>query len=97
MAELFCHDGIQYDIGSGDGAAGTQHTEFKLIARKGEGRCTVAVRAVFRETGQNVNADLHVLFAGLSHDNALLNGIQNGLQLITDEHGHNRRRGFVGA
>ena len=57
-AQDLCHSGVQHDVGAGNGVAGPQHPEFKLIAGKGKGRSAVAVCGIPNESGKSRNTQL---------------------------------------
>src|SRR5699024_10582695 len=79
----------------GDGRA--QHPELELVAGKGEGGGAVAVGGVHVQVGQHVDAGLQLLFRRAGVVPALLNGGEDGLQLLSHEHGDDGGGRFVGA
>ena len=97
LLQLLGHDGVEHHVGAGDGLGGAQHTELELVAGEGQGRGAVAVRGVLGNLRQGVHADLQ-LPLGLVHIGlAVDDGIQDGRQLIAQEHGDDGRRGLVAA
>ena len=90
------HGAVQGDIGRSDGLGGAYGPELELVAGKGEGTGTVAIRVVARQGRQRGNADLHGRGSGvrgLFPDDAQ----QGFFQQIAEIHGNNRGRGFIGA
>ncbi len=65
LLQLLGHDGVQGDVGAGDGLGGAQHPELELVAGKGHGRGAVAVGVVLPDGGQHVHADLQGPLAGV--------------------------------
>ena len=90
------NSGVQHHVGAGNGVGGAQHTELKLIAGESEGRCTVTIRGIPRESGKHIHTQFHggLLSAGIG--GVALNGIQNCHQLIAEKNGHNSGRSLVG-
>ena len=59
VVEGFGHDGVEHRVGAGDGLAGGDGAELKLVAGEGEGRGAVAVAGIARELRQNADAQFH--------------------------------------
>ena len=75
--------------------AGSGHTEFKLVARKGKGGGAVPVRGIHPQGG-------HHAYAAFQHAHSpfliillALNGAQKLLQGVPQEHGDHRRGRFI--
>ena len=61
LAEFLGGDGVEHDVGAGDGDGRAQGAEFEFIPRKGEGGGAVAVGGVHVQVGQHVDAGLQGL------------------------------------
>ena len=74
--------------------AGAEHAELKLVARKGKGRCAVAVGGVAADARQHAQAGFQIGLFGLI---AFLvgDGLHNGGQFVAEEHRHNGGRRFA--
>ncbi|CDC68125.1 unknown [Oscillibacter sp. CAG:155] len=97
LLELLGHDGVQSDIGAGDGLGGTQHPELELVAGEGHGRGAVAVGVVLGNGGQHVHADLQRPLAGILVLRALDDGIHYAAQLVAQEDGQYGGRSLLSA
>ena len=97
LAQFLGHDGVQHHIGAGDGLGGAQHTEFELVAGKGQRRGAVAVRGVLGNVGHGIDANAQLLLGDIHVLRALNDRVQNGRQLITQKNGDDGRRGLVAA
>ena len=95
--QRLCHRCIEHNVGTGNGVGRTQHTELKFIAGERKGRGAVTVSGVLGESGQNINAQLHIDFLSSFVRLITFNGIQNRRQLITEEDGNNGGRCFIRA
>ena len=71
------HDGVDDDVRIGDGHGRAGRAEFKLIARKGEGRGTVAVGGVLGNAGQRFYAHVHGGFFTRDIGLVVLQRVQN--------------------
>ena len=96
-AQLFGHNGIQSDIGTGDGLGGAQHTQLELVAGEGQGAGTVAIRGVLGNGGHHVHANAQQALFRLRIVGPIDDGLDHGIQLIAQEDGNDGRRRFVGA
>ena len=97
LAELLSDCGVQHNVCARDVDRRAQRTELELVAGEGERRGTVAVGGVLRDSRQNCSAQIHLGLVNVGVVLAGLDGIQNSLQLIADEHGDDRRRRLVRA
>lgn len=97
LAQLVGHDGIEHGVGAGDGLGGAQHTEFELVAGKGQRRGAVAVRGVLGNVGHGIDANAQFLLGDIHVLRALNDRVQNGRQLITQKNGDDGRRGLIAA
>ena len=93
--QRFRHGGVQHDVRARDAVGGTDHAELKLVARKRKRRGAVAVGRVPVELGQHIDAELHLRFGNARIRRIGFDRFQNAVQLISEEHGHDRGRGFV--
>lgn len=82
LAQRLSHGGIEHDVGAGNGIAGTQHPELKLVAGKGKGRGTVPVGGVPEEPGQHIRAQTELLFLHTVVGSILFHCLQHRRQLI---------------
>ena len=83
LTKLFSHNGVQNDIGIGDGLRRTQHTQLKLIAGEGQGRGAITVSSIFGNSRKNVYADAHHGLLGVRIDGIINDGFHYSGQLIT--------------
>ena len=97
LAQFLGHDGVQHHVGAGDGLGGAQHTEFELVAGKGQRRGAVAVRGVLGNVGHGIDANAQLLLGDIHVLRALNDRVQNGRQLITQKNGDDGRRGLIAA
>ena len=61
-AQLLRNDGIEHDIGTGDGKGGAEHPELELVAGECEGRGPVPVGCILGEMRKHVYSQLHFHF-----------------------------------
>ena len=94
--EGFRHNGIQHHVGFRTALARTGSAELELVARKGKGAGTVAVRSIAGQRRQHVRPNPHGtrLLAGLG--NPLFQLLDHVHQLVTQIHGHDGRGSLVG-
>ena len=86
LAQRLCDCGIEHDVGACDAVRGAEHTELELVARECKGRGTVTVGGVAREFRQHLYSELHYrLFRALVRL-VLLERLENGGQLVAEEH-----------
>ena len=97
LAELLSDCGVQHNCCACDVDRRAQRTELELVAGEGERRGTVAVGGVLAELGQDINAQVHLHLDGAGIGGIGADGINNGLQLLTDEDGNDGRGCLVGA
>ena len=97
LAELLGNCGIQHNICTRDVDGRTQRTELELVAGESKRRSTVAVGGVLRDRRKNSSAQIHLGLVNVGVILAGLDGIQNSLQLVADEHGDDSRRRLVRA
>ena len=97
LLELLGHDGVQGDVGPGDGLGGAQHPELELVAGEGHGGGPVPVRGVLADGGEHVHADLQGLLAGVLVLGALDDGLHHGVQLVPQEDGEDGGGRLLGA
>ena len=95
--QLFGNDGVQYDVGAGDGEHAAQHTEFKFIAGEGERRGSVSVGVILNQSRNGIVAYLDVAFRVAVVNLVCCNSFENCSQLSAKEHGYDSRRSFVSA
>ena len=96
-AKRIGHDGIENDIGAGDGLAGAKAAELKFIAGKRDGRGTVAVGGVLRNGGQDINADAQRALDAVSIIGVINNGVDDCRQLVAKIDRDNGRGRFLRA
>ena len=94
LLQFLCHDGVQGNIGAGDGLGGAKHPELELIAGEGHGRGSVPIGVVLRNGRHGVNADLKGAFALLLELRTVDNGLHDGIQIVAKKNGHYSRRGL---
>ena len=97
FVHAFCHDCIENHADAGAGLAGAGSAVLELRAGKGKGGRSVAVGTVARQRRQGVDADFHRRCASGRLQRALFNLLDNVGELIAEENGNNRRRGFSSA
>ena len=93
--QLFSNDGVQYNVGAGDGEHAAQHTEFKFIAGEGERRGSVSVGVILNQSRNGIVAYLDVAFRIAVVNLVSCNSFKNCSQLSAKEHGNDSRRSFV--
>ncbi len=86
---------VEHHVGAGNAVGGTKHTELKLIAGKGKRRRPVAVCGISVKLWQNIHAQLHLCLFRAFIGRSAFNCLQNGVQLISQEHGNNGGGRFV--
>ena len=96
LAEFLGGDGVEHDVGAGDGDGRAQGAEFEFIPRKGEGGGAVAVGGVHVQVGQHVDAGLQGLALHPLVGAVLLDGLQNAGELVPQEHGDDSGRRLAG-
>ena len=97
LAQHVGHNGVDDHVGFGDGLRRAGTAELKFISCESEGRRAVAVGGVLGDARQGVDADVHFqLFPG-GVGVVVLDGVQHGFQLVTQEHGDDGGRRFVAA
>ena len=95
--QLLRHDGVQGDVGPGDGLGGAQHPQLKLVAGEGQGAGAVAVGGIPGDGRQDIHADAeHALFR-LGVVGAVDDGVDDGGKLVAQVDGDNGGRGFAGS
>ena len=97
LAQLLRHDGVQRHVGAGNRLGRTQHTEFKLVAGKGQGAGTVPVGGILGDGRHGVHADTKHAAVFLLILGAVDDGLDDGIQFITQEDGNNGGRCFAAA
>ena len=97
LLQLVSDDGVEHDVGPGDGEGGADGAELELVAGEGKGRGAVAVRIVAEEVRQDLDADLHLGLFLADIGGAVGDGLQDLAELVAQEHGDDGRRGLVGA
>ena len=91
------HSRVQHYIRAGDAVRRAEHAEFELVAGEGERRSAVAVGRVAVELRQHVHPELHLCLFGAFIRRVVLYRLEHGVQLVSEEHGYDSRRGFVGS
>ena len=97
LLQDFRDSGVEHHITAGDGVRGAEHAELKLIARKREGRGTVAIGSIASESRQNVNAELHIFLLRALILGIVLDCVQHSSQLVAEEDGDDGGRRFIRA
>ena len=95
LAQLLGHDGVQGDVGAGNGLGGTQHTELKFVTGEGQRAGTVSVGGILADGGEHIHADAQQGLFGVHIVGAVYDGTDDGIQLVAQENGYNGRRCFV--
>ena len=90
--QLLCHNRVQGKIRTGNGCRGRRHAEFKFIPCKGKGRGSVSVRCVLFQCGQRVYTNPHSAALQAACCSAMLNLVENILQLVAKKDGNDCRR-----
>ena len=85
FTQFLSHNGVQSNIGTGNGQGRTQHTELKFVTGEGQGRGTVSVGGILRNSGQNIHTDPHNALFRVGVVGAVDDRIHNGIQLVTKE------------
>ena len=96
FSQLFGHDGVERNVGTGDGLGRTQHTEFKFVTGESQRRGSVSVSGILGNGGQNVNTDTHVALFRIFVVSTFHQGFDNAVQLVAQENGDDGGRCFVG-
>lgn len=86
LLQGFSHSGIEHDVSAGDRVRRSEHSEFKLVARKCKRRGAVAVGVVALKSRKNVYAELHCGLFGASVGGIVLDSIKDCLKLVTEEY-----------
>ena len=97
LLQLLGHDGIESDVGAGDGLGGAQGPELELIAGEGHGGSAVPVRVVLGDVGQHVHADAQRPLAGVGMGGAVDDGVHHRLEIVPQEDGEDGGRRFLSA
>ena len=95
LGQGFRYSSVQDDVGRGYGSRGAQHAEFEFISGKGKGRSPVPVCIVLDKVGQHMGAGLQLDSLVFSKISVVLDGFQDGGQLIPQENGDDGRRSLV--
>ena len=95
LAQALRHRGVEHDVGTRDGVIRPDHPELKLVPRKGKGRGPVAVGGIPVEARQHVRAQsqppgMRALIGGV-----LLDSLQHGAELVSEEDRDDGRRRLV--
>ncbi|CAN4001108.1 hypothetical protein ICNMLN_ICNMLN_06120, partial [Dysosmobacter welbionis] len=97
LFQLLGHDGVQGDIGAGDGLGCAQHPELELVAGKGHGGGAVPIRVVLADGRQGVHADLQRPLAGALEVRVVDDGVHHSGELVSQEDGEHGGRCLLGA
>ena len=97
LTQRLRHGGVEHNVAAGNGVGGAKHTELELIAGERKGRRPVPVGSITQELGQHMGSQLHHGLFRAAVRLILLDGIQNGRQLVTQKDGHHSGRCLVGA
>ena len=96
LLQLLGHDGVQGNVGAGNGLGGAQHPELKLVAGEGHGGGAVPVGVVLGDGGHHVHPHPQGLLAGVGVLGAVDDGLHHGGELVAQEDGHHGGRGLLG-
>ena len=89
--------GVEHDVRAGDGVGGAEHAELELVAGEGEGGGAVAVRGVALEARQGVHAEAQLAALSGGVGGVLLQGLEDGGELVAEENGDHGGGSLVGA
>ena len=95
-AQLFGHYGIQRDVGPGDGLRGAEHSQFELVAGKGQRTGPVPICGILWDSGHHIHANTKQALLGLCIVGAIDNGPDHPVQLFSQEDRDNGGRCLVG-
>ena len=98
LTEGLRHDGVQHNVGRGDGISGSHHTELEFVSGKGKGGGAVPVCGVLGKIRQGAHTGLEhasrLAPGGGSRGDQLGNHV---LQLFSQKYGDNGRGRLVGS
>ena len=86
---------VQHDVGAGDAVGGAEHTELEFVSGECKRRSSVAVRRIPVESGQDIDAEFHLDFLCTLIRRIGVDGLENGIQFITEEDRDDCRRSFI--
>ena len=98
LAECLRDDGVEDDVGAGNGIGGAHHTELELVSGESKGRGAVPVRGVLVEIRQR--GDTGIQLRAVDRMGRRARGaelVDDILQLVPDEDRNDGRRRLAGA
>ena len=90
-------NGVQDDIRFRDGITGSDHPEFKLVARKGKGGRPVPVRGILVQLRQSAGCAQPLAFLAAGRRSGADKLLHDILQLFSQKDGYNGRRRLIGS